>query len=212
MVNLDLSARQLEILEFMKREIIAKGYPPSVREICEGVGLTSTSTVHSHLKTLEAKGYISRDTSKQRAIEIANFNPHQFVDDGTVPQKEIANIPLIGSIAAGQPLLAEEQVEDVYPLATEFLNTNRETFMLRVRGESMIEAGILDGDLIVVEQTKEVRNGDIAALLLEDSATVKYFYQEQDHFRLEPANCEMSAIIAKEVEILGKVIALMRRF
>lgn len=213
MIYANLTPRQAAVLEFIKRVWDEKGYSPSVREICDGVGLKSTSTVHNHLKTLEELGYIRRNDSKQRAIEL--------VDDGTVnddgyfsgiANKEIAGVPLIGSIAAGQPLFAEEQIEDVYPLPLDFLNSNNQLFMLRVRGESMIEAGILNGDLIIVEKTSTVRNGEIAAVLLDDSATVKYFYKEPNYIRLEPANANMSSIIAFDVQVLGRVIGLLRRF
>lgn len=213
MIYANLTPRQAAVLEFIKRVWDEKGYSPSVREICDGVGLKSTSTVHNHLKTLEELGYIRRNDSKQRAIEL--------VDDGTVnddgyfsgiANKEMAGVPLIGSIAAGQPLFAEEQIEDVYPLPLDFLNSNNQLFMLRVRGESMIEAGILNGDLIIVEKTSTVRNGEIAAVLLDDSATVKYFYKEPNYIRLEPANANMSSIIAFDVQVLGRVIGLLRRF
>lgn len=211
MIYSDLSPRQAAVLEFIKRVWDEKGYSPSVREICDGVGLKSTSTVHNHLKTLEDLGYIRRNESKQRSIEIvAEEN-----DDGYFSgfaNKEMAGVPLIGSIAAGQPLFAEEQIEDVFPLPLDFLNSNNQLFMLRVRGESMIEAGILNGDLIIVEKTSTVRNGEIAAVLLDDSATVKYFYKEPNYYRLEPANANMSSIIAFDVQVLGRVIGLLRRF
>lgn len=216
MKYIDLSERQAAVLEFIKQTLQVKGYPPTVREICEAVGLKSPATVHAHLKTLEDKGYIKRNSSKQRALEILDFKrPASVPEDEyfeSVSNKEMAEVPLLGAIAAGQPLFAEEQVEDVFPLPVDFLNSNKQLFMLRVRGESMIEAGILNGDLIIVEKTPIVRNGEIAAVLIEDSATVKYFYREKNYFRLEPANSEMSSIIVRECEVLGRVIGLMRRF
>ena len=216
MKYIDLSDRQASVLEYIKQTLQNNGYPPTVREICEAVGLKSPATVHSHLKTLEDKGYIKRNSSKQRALEIVDFQhtqmPHENEYFEDISNKEMAEVPLLGAIAAGQPLFAEEQIEDVFPLPLDFLNSNNQLFMLRVRGESMIEAGILNGDLIIVEKTPIVRNGEIAAILIEDSATVKYFYKENGYFRLEPANSEMSSIITRECEVLGRVIGLMRRF
>lgn len=216
MIYTDLTSRQIDVLEYIKRVLQTKGYPPTVREICDAVGLKSPATVHAHLKTLEDKGYIRRDSSKQRALEIVGENAVSLFnsDDYFSPManKEMAEVPLLGTIAAGQPLFAEEQVEDVFPLPLDFLNSNSQLFMLRVRGESMIEAGILSGDLIIVEKTATVRNGEIAAVLLDDSATVKYFYKENGHYRLEPANSAMSSIIAFDVQVLGRVIGLLRRF
>lgn len=213
MIYTDLTPRQAAVLDFIKRVWAEKGYSPSVREICDGVGLKSTSTVHNHLKSLEELGYIRRNNSKQRAIEVVMDG--NTIDDGYFygsAGKELADVPLIGTIAAGQPLFADEQIEDVFPLPLDFLNSNSQLFMLRVRGESMIDAGILNGDLIIVEKTSTVRNGEIAAVLLDDSATVKYFYKEPNYYRLEPANANMSSIIAFDVQILGRVIGLLRRF
>lgn len=216
MIYTDLSPRQAAVLEFIKQIWREKGYAPSVREICDGVGLKSTSTVHTHLKTLEDLGYIRRNDFKQRAIEVVGAdNSPNTQDDGYFAgnsDKELVGIPLLGTIAAGQPLFAEEQIEDIYPLPLDFLNSNSQLFMLRVRGDSMIEAGILSGDLIIVEKTSTVRNGEIAAVLLDDSATVKYFYKEPNYYRLEPANANMSSIIAFDLQILGRVIGLLRRF
>lgn len=216
MIYTDLTSRQIDVLEYIKRVLQTKGYPPTVREICDAVGLKSPATVHAHLKTLEDKGYIRRDSSKQRALEIVGENAVSLFnsDDYFSPManKEMAEVPLLGTIAAGQPLFAEEHVEDVFPLPLDFLDSNNQLFMLRVRGDSMIEAGILNGDLIIVEKTSIVRNGEIAALLLDDSATVKYFYKENGHYRLEPANSAMSSIIAFDVQVLGRVIGLLRRF
>lgn len=212
MEYLDLNTRQQEVLEYIKTSLLQKGYPPTVREIGQGVGLKSPATVHGHLRALEEKGYIRRDACKQRALELTE----KTVSAKTVssePQfaQEMASIPLLGTIAAGQPLLAEEQIEDVYNLPLDFVHSNKRLFMLRVQGESMIEAGILNGDLLVVEQTPVVANGEIAAVLLEDSATVKYFYKEKNYYRLHPANSSMADIIATDVQILGRVIALLRR-
>ena len=212
-----LTDRQQAVLDFIKEEILFKGYPPTVREICDAVGLNSPSTVHSHLKTLEKKGYIKRDASKNRALEVIDFEKaknDRAVEEYTepFPQKEMANIPMVGTITAGQPILAVENIEDSFPVPLDFLHSNNELFMLKVRGESMIEAGILDGDLIIVEKTPTVRNGEIAAVLVEDEATVKYFFKEKDYIRLQPANCTMEPIIVYDCQILGRVIALMRRF
>ena len=199
----DLNKRQIEVLTYIKQALRKQGYPPTVREIGQAVGLKSPATVHGHLRALEEKGYIKRDSCKQRALEIV---------DERSGAPELAQVPLLGTIAAGLPLLAEEQVEDVFPLPLDFLQANQPLFMLRVQGESMIEAGILNGDLLVVEQTPVVANGEIAAVLIDDSATVKYFYKEKNYYRLEPANRNMASIIAQEVQILGRVIALLRRF
>lgn len=207
----DLNKRQIEVLTYIKQALRKQGYPPTVREIGQAVGLKSPATVHGHLRALEEKGYIKRDSCKQRALEIVDGR----VDEpelAELPNKELAQVPLLGTIAAGLPLLAEEQVEDVFPLPLDFLQANQPLFMLRVQGESMIEAGILNGDLLVVEQTPVVANGEIAAVLLDDSATVKYFYKEKNYYRLEPANRNMASIIAQEVQILGRVIALLRHF
>ena len=210
MEYLDLNKRQQEVLEYIKKTLLEKGYPPTVREIGQGVGLKSPATVHGHLRSLAEKGYLKRDACKQRALELTEKALPPA--DEAMAIHEIANVPLLGTIAAGQPLLAEEQIEDVYPLPLDFVHSNKPLFMLRVQGESMIEAGICSGDLLVVEQTPVVANGEIAAVLLEDSATVKYFYKEKNYFRLHPANSEMTDIIADDVQILGRVIALLRRF
>lgn len=209
---LDLNQRQQEVLQYIKKVQLQKGYPPTVREIGQGVGLKSPATVHGHLRALEEKGYIRRDACKQRALELTEKALPESALPEPLPLKEMTSIPLLGTIAAGQPLLADEQVEDFYPLPLDFVHSNKQLFMLRVQGESMIEAGIFNGDLLVVEQTPQVANGEIAAVLLEDSATVKYFYKEKDFYRLRPANSSMADIIAHEVQILGRVIALLRRF
>lgn len=200
----DISARQKQILEYIKAEVKEKGYPPSVREICDAVGLKSTSTVHTHLSALENKGMIRRDPAKPRAIEILE----PFYD---APQRELVQVPILGNIAAGTPILAEENIEDTFPIPVEYVH-NDTVFMLRVKGKSMIEAGIFDRDLILVRQQNDAINGDIVVALIEDYATVKTFYREKDFIRLQPENSAMSPIIVKEVLILGKVIGLFRKF
>lgn len=197
-----ITAKQQEILEYIKETILKKGYPPAVREICEAVQLKSTSSVHSHLETLEKNGYIRRDPTKPRTIEIID-------DCFNLTRREVVNVPLIGTVAAGQPLIAEENIENYFPIPVEML-PNAEVFMLNVKGESMIDAGIFDGDQILVEQTSTACNGDIIVALVEDSATVKRFYKEDGHYRLQPENKTMDAILVDQVDILGKVIGLIR--
>lgn len=197
-----ITGKQQEILDFMKSEILNKGYPPSVREICTAVNLKSTSSVHSHLSTLEKNGYIHRDPTKPRAIEIVD-------DNFNLSRREIANIPIIGTVAAGQPLLASENIEGYFPIPTEMLS-GKSTFMLKVKGDSMINAGIFNGDTILVEQQSTASNGDIVVALVEDSATVKTFYKEDGHIRLQPENDSMEPIIVDDCIILGKTIGLFR--
>ena len=199
-----ISKKQSEILEYIKECILKKGYPPAVREICEAVHLKSTSSVHSHLETLEKNGYIRRDPTKPRAIEIMD-DSFNYLRTET----EIASIPVIGTVAAGQPLLAVENITDYFPFPANLL-PNKETFILRVKGDSMINMGILDGDYIIVEQTNTAQNGEVIVALVDDSATVKRFYAEDGHFRLQPENDFMEPIIVDHVEILGKVIRLIR--
>ena len=199
-----ISDKQREILEYMKEEILSKGYPPSVREICSAVHLKSTSSVHAHLETLEKNGYIRRDPTKPRAIEIVD-------DSFNLTRRELVNVPILGDVAAGHPLLAIDNIMGYFPLSPEFVN-NKQTFMLHVKGESMINAGIFNGDLLVVEQTSVARNGEIIVALIDDSATVKTFYKEKDHIRLQPENDAMDPIIVKDVTILGRVIGLYRQF
>lgn len=199
-----LTAKQLEIMNYIKKEILAKGYPPTVRDICEAVGLKSTSTVHAHLERLEMKGLIRRDPTKPRAIELVD-------DEFSVIRREMVNVPVIGNVAAGQPLLAVENISNYFPIPTEYM-PNQQTFMLRVKGESMINAGIFSGDLILVEQTTDVRNGDIIVALVDDSATVKTFYKENGHIRLQPENDSMDPIIVEDCSVLGKVIGVFRFF
>lgn len=199
-----ISDKQREILEFMKSEILNKGYPPTVRDICEAVHLKSTSSVHSHLETLEKNGYIRRDPTKPRAIEIID-------DNFNLTRREMVNVPLVGKVAAGEPILATENIESYFPIPAEFM-PNVESFMLRVQGESMINAGIFDGDNILVQRQDTARNGDMVVALVDDSATVKTFYKEGDHIRLQPENDTMDPIIVPDCTILGKVFGVFRFF
>lgn len=197
-----ITDKQREILEYIKKEILNRGYPPTVRDICEAVNLKSTSSVHSHLETLEKNGYIRRDPTKPRAIEIVD-------DNFNLTRREFANVPLIGQVAAGQPLLAVENIESYFPIPTEFM-PNAESFMLKVKGESMINAGIFDGDNILVEKCDNVHNGDIVVALIDDSATVKTFYKEDGQIRLQPENDTMDPIIVPDCKIVGKVFGVFR--
>ncbi len=197
-----ITPKQQEILEYIKETILKKGYPPAVREICEAVHLKSTSSVHSHLETLEEKGYIRRDPTKPRTIEIID-------DCFNLTRREVVNVPILGTVAAGQPLYAEENIENYYPIPSDLL-PNAETFMLKVRGNSMINSGILEGDQIIVEHCSTAQNGEIVVALVDDSATVKRFFKENGHYRLQPENDAMDPIIVDHVEILGKVIGLFR--
>ena len=199
-----ITDKQREILEYIKKEILNRGYPPTVRDICEAVNLKSTSSVHSHLETLEKNGYIRRDPTKPRAIEIVD-------DNFNLTRREFANVPLIGQVAAGQPLLAVENIESYFPIPTEFM-PNAESFMLKVKGESMINAGIFDGDNILVEKCDNVHNGDIVVALIDDSATVKTFYKEDGHIRLQPENDTMDPIIVDDCTIVGKVFGVFRLY
>ena len=200
-----ISPKQTEILEYIKSEIINRGFPPAVREICEAVNLKSTSSVHSHLETLERNGYIRRDPTKPRAIEIVD-------DNFNLTRRELVNVPVVGRVAAGEPILAVENVENYFPIPAEFM-PNSQTFMLNVKGESMINAGILDGDQILVQQQSTAENGDIVVALIDDSATVKTFYKEDGYYRLQPENDTMEPIIVKDdLKILGTVIGLFRFF
>ena len=198
-----ITKKQTEILDYLKKQIINKGYPPSVREICDAVGLRSTSSVHAHLETLEKNGYIRRDPTKPRAIEIVDDNFNTI-------RKDIVSIPVIGQVAAGTPILAVENIEGYFPIPSEYLPAGKETFVLNVKGDSMINVGILNGDKLVVQQENTANNGEIIVALLEDSATVKTFYRENGHIRLQPENDTMEPIIVDDVKILGKVISLFR--
>ena len=199
-----ISPKQKEILEFIKVQILTRGFPPSVRDICEAVHLKSTSSVHSHLETLEKNGYIRRDPTKPRAIEILD-------DTFNLTRREVTNVPLVGRVAAGEPILAQENIENYFPIPTEFMPNNK-TFLLKVKGESMINAGILDGDMVLVEQTPSASNGEMVVALVDDGATVKTFYKEEGIFRLQPENDTMDPIIVTDVTILGKVIGVFRFF
>jgi len=205
--NLD---KQQQILDFVNKQVREKGYPPSVREICRAVGFKSTSTVHSYLAALEEQGLIVKDPSKTRALKVVNKKAKDL--EGYISDKEIENIPIIGRVAAGQPILAVENIEDTFPVPVDFLE-NGPTFMLRIKGDSMINKGILNGDLVVVKQQNTAENGDIVVALIEDETTVKTFYREKDHIRLQPENDNYEPIIVRDnITILGKVIALFRKF
>ena len=197
-----ISKKQQEILDYIKNEILNRGFPPAVREICEAVNLKSTSSVHSHLEALEKNGYIRRDPTKPRAIEIID-------DNFNLTRREVVNVPLIGQVAAGQPLLAVENITSYFPIPAEFI-PKEEVFMLNVKGESMVNAGIYDGDQIIVKQQSTASNGEIVVALVDDSATVKRFYKENGHIRLQPENDFMEPIIVDSCEIIGKVIGLIR--
>lgn len=197
-----ITAKQQQILNYIKEELLAKGYPPTVREICEKVGLRSTSSVHSHLSTLEENGYIRRDPTKPRAIEIMD-------DEFALSRREMTNIPVIGRVAAGEPLLAVENIENYFAIPSEFL-PNNETFILKVHGESMINVGFYEDDYLIVEKTSVAKNGDIVVALIEDSVTVKRFFKESDYIRLQPENDDMDPIIVPDCQIVGKVHSLYR--
>ena len=199
-----ITDKQSQILEYIKSEILNKGYPPSVRDICQAVNLKSTSSVHSHLETLEKNGYIRRDPTKPRTIEIID-------DNFNLVRREVVNVPMVGTVAAGQPILAIENIDNYFPIPSEYM-PNEETFMLKVKGESMINAGILDGDNILVKRQNTAKNGDMVVALVDDSATVKTFYKENGHIRLQPENDNMDPIIVPDCEIIGKVFGVFRFF
>ncbi|MCE5219716.1 MAG: transcriptional repressor LexA [Clostridium sp.] len=199
----DVKDKQSEIYEFLKTYTESKGYPPSVREICEAVSLRSTSTVHGHLKRLEKKGMIKRDPSKPRALEIAELS---------APKKEMINIPIIGKITAGLPILATENIEDTFPIPLDYIKHDKELFMLRVSGQSMVNVGIRDNDLAIIESAQNAINGDIVVALIDDSATIKRFFKEKDHIRLQPENDTMDPILVDDCKILGKLVGIFRSF
>ena len=199
-----ITAKQQEILDYIKEEILKKGYPPTVREICETVELKSTSSVHAHLETLEKNGYIRRDPTKPRAIEICD-------DSFQMVRTEMVSIPVLGYVAAGQPIFAEENIQEYFPVPADVV-PNGEAFILNVRGNSMVNAGILNGDRVFVNSCTTAHNGDIIVALIEDSATVKTFYKEDGHIRLQPENDEMEPIIVDDCQILGKVFGVLRFF
>ena len=198
-----ITAKQKEILEYIKVQILERGYPPAVREICEAVHLKSTSSVHSHLETLEKNGYIRRDPTKPRAIEICD-------DSFQMVRREMISLPVVGNVAAGQPILAEENIESYFPIPAEFIPGGDPSFILKVRGDSMINAGINNGDQIFVQSCSTARNGDMVVALIDDSATVKTFYREKGHIRLQPENDNMDPIIVNDCKILGKVFGVFR--
>lgn len=198
-----ITGKQQQILDYIKEEILSKGYPPTVREICEKVGLKSTSSVHSHLNTLEENGYIRRDATKPRAIEIID-------DEFGLSRREMTNIPVLGRVAAGAPLLAVENIKDYFSLPTEFL-PNADTYILEVHGDSMINVGFLEGDYLIIEKTSSAKNGDIVVALIDDSVTVKRFYKEDGYIRLQPENDDMDPIIVPDCTIVGKAYALYRK-
>lgn len=197
-----ITGKQLEILEYIKEEILKRGYPPAVREICEAVHLKSTSSVHSHLETLEKNGYIRRDPTKPRAIEICD-------DSFQMVRTEMVSVPVVGTVAAGQPLLAQENIESYFPVPADVVPSG-ESFVLKVKGDSMINAGIFNGDQIFVQSCNTAKNGDVVVALIDDSATVKTFYKENGHIRLQPENDSMDPIIVDDCQILGKVYGLFR--
>ncbi len=199
-----ISKKQMEILEYIKSELLRIGYPPAVREICEAVNLRSTSSVHAHLESLEKNGYIRRDPTKPRAIEIID-------DTFNLTRREMVNVPMVGQVAAGEPILAEQNITNYFPIPMEFM-PNNDTFMLTVRGESMVNVGIYDGDYVLVEKRQTASNGEIVVALVDDSATVKTFYKEEGYYRLQPENDNMDPIIVMNCEILGKVIGVFRFF
>ncbi len=199
-----ITNKQEEILNYIKNEILKRGFPPTVREICQTVGLKSTSSVHSHLESLEKNGYIRRDPTKPRAIEILD-------DSFNMLRREMVNVPVVGTVAAGQPILAEQNIDSYFPIPAEFM-PNEQSFILRVKGESMVNAGIMDGDQVIVRQQETARNGDIVVALIDDSATVKTFYKEDGHYRLQPENDSMDPIIVDDCQILGKVFGVFRFF
>ena len=200
---LDIKDKQLEIYNFLKTYTENKGYPPSVREICEAVGLSSTSTVHGHLKRLERKGLIKRDPSKPRALEIAELNQSK---------KEMINIPIVGKVTPGLPILATENIEDTFPVPLEYVKHDRELFMLRVTGESMKKVGINNNDLAIIEKKESAENGDIVVALIDNEATIKRFFKENGHFRLQPENDTMDPIIVENCSILGKLVGIYRQY
>ena len=198
----ELNDKQLLIYEFLKDFTSEKGYPPTVREICKAVGLKSTSSVHGHLKHLEKEGLIKRDPTKPRALEIVD----------SVVKKEMINVPIIGRVTAGRPILANENIEDSFPLPLDYVKHNNDLFMLKISGSSMIKAGILDGDFAIIERTQTASNGDKIVALIENEATLKTFYRENDHIRLQPENDEMEPIIVDNCSILGKLIGIYRTY
>lgn len=213
--KIDLNRREKAILKFIERQVKEEGYPPSVREICKAVGLNSTATVHGYLAKLKEKGYIKKEDKKGRTLKLIKSSNGKEIEEEKVEkefysQKELVDVPLVGKVTAGVPILAVENVTDTFPIPIDFVG-NSDCFMLTVRGESMIEAGILDGDYILVKRQSDARNGQIVVALIEDEATVKTFYKETDHIRLQPENQSMEPIIVPDCRILGKVIGVFRK-
>ena len=211
--SLEINKREKAILKFIEKQILTNGYPPSVREICQAVGLTSTATVHTYLHKLEEKGYIKKENKKGRTLKLLKGSTGEELNVSSknfYEQRELVEVPVIGKVTAGQPILAVENVTDTFPIPVDFIG-NSEAFMLTVRGESMIEAGILDGDYILVKKQNTARNGEIVVALIGEEATVKTFYKEKDHIRLQPENSTMDPIIVEDCEILGKVAGVFRK-
>ena len=209
----ELNKREKSILKFIEKQIMTQGYPPSVREICKAVGLSSTATVHGYLAKLEDKGYIKKQDKKGRTLRLLKGGSGEVKKTSSkdyYTQKELVEVPIIGRITAGEPILAVENVTDTFPIPIDFVG-NSESFMLTVRGESMIEAGILDGDYILVKKQDTAMNGEIVVALIEDEATVKTFYKEKDHIRLQPENDTMAPLIFNNITILGIAIGLYRK-
>ncbi len=204
-MNGKISKKQQEILEYIKDEILKRGYPPAVREICNAVGLSSTSSVHAHLETLEKNGYIRRDPTKPRAIEICD-------DSFQMVRTEMVSLPVVGRVAAGSPILAQENIEQYFPVPAEMVPYGEPSFVLKVKGDSMINVGIYSGDQIFVQSCNTARNGDTVVALIDDSATVKTFYKEDNHIRLQPENDTMDPIIVDDCQILGKVFGVFRLY
>lgn len=201
----DLSNKQLNILNYIKQSLMDRGYPPAVREICTAVGLKSPSTVHAHLSSLEKKGYIRKDPTKPRAIEILDRDDFSFTT-----KREVVNVPVVGKVTAGAPILAIENVEDSFPVPADFIG-NKQCFMLTVRGDSMVNAGIHDGDYILVSQQKTANDGEIIVALLDDEATVKRFFKEKDRIRLQPENELYQPIYSSDAVVIGKVVGVFRQ-
>ena len=215
--SMELGKREKDILSFIEKQIKENGYPPSVREIGKSVGLSSTATVHGYLTKLEEKGYIIKENQKGRALKLVKGNKNEYKKQSKIEEsknfysnKEMVDVPVVGKITAGAPILAVENITDTFPIPLEFVG-NAESFMLTVSGESMIEAGILDGDYILVRKQNVARNGEIVVALIEDEATVKTFYKEKDYIRLQPENSTMDPIIVKDCKILGKVSGVFRK-
>jgi repressor LexA len=213
MEPVSLTKRQKQVLDFIQEEMIRNGYPPTVREIGEALGLSSSATVHTHLATLEAKGYLKRDGAKSRSLTLTAIPTEEQLDCGAISddllRRSTISLPLVGHVAAGSPILAEQNIEQTFTLPKEIVG-DTSSFLLRVKGDSMIEAGIFSGDYVVVREQSTAANGDIVVALIDEEATVKTFYREKDSIRLQPENSSMEPIFSRDVVILGKVVALFR--